>query len=99
MNIYDVLKQLDMPVAYSSFKEIQTPPYLVYIGAGQSNYVCDDTIYYSNENYQIEYYFEKKNPLLEKAIEELLINNGYIYSKSGDNYLENDNLYVIYYQI
>ena len=97
--IYDVLKSTGLPCAYSHFKTAQEPPYIVYIGNGQTTMKADDTVYWRNNTYQVEYYFTKKNEVNETAIENALLNAGYIYDKSEDVYIEDQGVFVIYYTI
>ena len=106
MSLYQILTDaetgLKMPCAYSHFREgavPETPPYLVYIGAGQDNFEADNTFYHSTNRYQLEYYFTKKDESVEATIEKLLLDNGYLYSKSEDVYIESEGVFVIYYDI
>lgn len=99
MTILQVLQSTGLPVAYSHFRTAQQPPFLVYIGNGQSNFSADNTFYHSANEYRIEYYFEKKNEQNEQAIETALLSNGYQYEKSEDTYITEQNLYVLYYYI
>ena len=55
--------------------------------------------YYTNNQYQIEYYFTEKNEANEKAIEEALLRDGFNYEKSEDAFIENEGLFVIYYYV
>ena len=41
--------------------------------------------------------FFVKDPTIENAIETLLLNNGYLYTKSEDVYIEREDVFVIYY--
>ena len=71
----------------------------VYIGSGQENMKADDTLYWRENTYQVEYYFTTKNESQEKAIEDILLQDGYIFSKSEDVYIEEEDIFVIYYQV
>ena len=99
MSIYQILQTLSIPCAYSHFKIPQEPPYVVYIGNGQSNLNADNTHYYRKNEYQIEYYFTQKNEALETEIEDTLLANGYLYDKSEDIYIEDEDVFLIYYYI
>lgn len=99
MTIYEVLTSTHLPCAYSHFRTEQTPPYIVYIGSGQSNFPADDTYYHSTNTYQIEYYFKTKNEANEAAIESALLAAGFRYEKSEDLYLEDQDLFMIYYYV
>lgn len=95
----ELLEQLQIPFAYGFFKQPVTPPYIVYLGNGQTTFSADNTWHHRANRYQIEYYFVYKNEANEEAIENLLLENGYNYTKSEDVYIETEGLFVIYYTI
>lgn len=99
MTIQQTLQSTGLPCAYAHFKKKQSPPYLVYIGNGQNNLDADNTHYWRNNRYQVEYYFTTKNESNEAAIEDALLNNGFLYDKSEDVYIEEEGVFVIYYYI
>jgi len=99
MTIFQTLQSTGLPCAYSHFKTPQSPPYLVYIGNGQDNLDADNTHYWRNNRYQVEYYFTTKNESNEEAIETALLDNGFLYEKSEDIYIEDEGVFVIYYYI
>lgn len=99
MSIYQVLQTTKLPCAYSHFKTKQSPPYIVYIGNGQDVLEADNTHYWRENTYQVEYYFTTKNETNEASIEDALLENGYNYTKSEDVYIEDEGVFVIYYQI
>ena len=99
MTVFQTLQTLGMPVAYGYHSQPQTPPYMCLIGAGQEQFEADNTYYKVKDNWQIEYYFKDKNPETEASIESLLLSNGYRYDKSEDVYIDNEDVFVIYYDI
>lgn len=99
MTIFQTLQSTGLPCAYSHFKTSQTPPYIVYIGNGQDTMDADNTHYWRNNRYQVEYYFTTKNEQNEEAIETALLDNGFLYEKSEDIYIEEEEVFVIYYYI
>jgi hypothetical protein len=102
MTIFEILQQTGLPCAYSHFDEENSPaapPYIVYLGGGQYNFEADDTYYHQRNLYQIEYYFTKKDEEAEAQIEQLLLDNGYLYDKSEDVYIEEEGVFVIYYNV
>ena len=99
MTIYQILQSTGLPCAYSHFKTPQTPPYIVYIGNGQDNLAADNTHYWRNNRYQVEYYFITKNEQNEVSIEDALLGAGYLYDKSEDIFIEDEGVFVIYYYI
>ena len=99
MSIYQVLQSTGLPCTYSHFKTKQSPPYIVYIGNGQNVFEADNTHYYRENTYQVEYYFTTKNESNEASIENALLEAGYLYDKSEDLYLEDQGVFMIYYYI
>ena len=99
MPIFQVLQSTGLPCAYSHFKKKQSPPYIVYIGNGQETFQADNTHYWKQNTYQVEYYFTTKNERNEEAIETALLDNGFLYEKSEDIYIEEEEVFVIYYYI
>lgn len=102
MTLYETLLTIGLPCAYAFHideNEPVDPPYLIYMGDGQDTFNADDTHYYTRNRYQIEYYFTQKNEALETDIENALLDAGYLYEKSEDIYIEEENVFVIYYNI
>ena len=106
MTLFEILTNpqtgLGIPCAYSHFRDDEVPeapPYLVYIGDGQDTFEADNTYYWTRNRYQIEYYFTEKDEDQEAAIEKLLLDNGYLYDKSEDVYIEEQGVFVIYYYV
>lgn len=97
--IYETLQSTNLPCAYSHFRKKQEPPYIVYIGNGQETFEADNTHYWKTNSYQVEYYFTEKNEQNEAVIEEALLDNGYLYEKSEDIFIESEGVFVIYYYI
>ena len=99
MTIYQTLQSTGLPCAYSHFKKKQEPPYIVYIGNGQDVFEADNTHYYKENRYQVEYYFTIKDESNETAIEDAFLASGFLYEKSEDIYIESEGVFVIYYYI
>lgn len=106
MTLYEILTDdetgVNIPVVYSHFTETDSPkapPYIAYIGSGQDYFEADNTYYWNRNRYQLEYYFTKKNEAQEAAIEKVLLDNGFLYEKSEDVYIESEGVFVIYYNI
>ena len=103
MTIQETLQSTGLPSVYSHFRETddspKVPPYIVYIGNGQNVMEADNTHYWRENNYQIEYYFTTKDETTETAIEDALLDNGFLYDKSEDIFIEEENVFVIYYYI
>ena len=97
--IQETLLKTKLPCAYSHFRQPVQPPFIVYLGNGQTTFGADNTWTYRNNRYQIEYYFTEKNEANEKAIEDTLLQDGFNYEKSEDTFIEDEGLFVIYYYV
>ena len=65
--LYELLKELKMPVAYHHFIKAKSPPFIVYYRVNSKNFVADDTIYTKTNIYRIELYTKQKD--VNKEIE------------------------------
>ena len=99
MSIYQELQSTGLPCAYSHFRTKQSSPYIVYIGSGQDVFEADNTHYYKENTYQVEYYFTTKDESNEASIEDALLGAGYLYEKSEDVFIEDQGVFVIYYYV
>lgn len=103
MTIYQILTDkntgLGLPVTYGYFTEDQDLPFIALMGAGQDTFKADDTFLQRRDRTQIEFYFKRKDPTIEEQIESLLLDNGFLYEKSEDIYIESEDVFVIYYDI
>lgn len=99
MTVFQMIETLGRPVAYGYHSKEVELPYFCIIGAGQDHFSADNTYYTTQERTQIEYYFKDKDPVFEFQIESLLLANNYKYEKSEDAYLEDQDVFLIYYDI
>lgn len=102
MTLFQTLQTIGLPVSYAFHIDQDSPlepPYLVYMGDGQDTFEADNTHYYRKNRYQVEYYFTQKNEEIEEVIEDALLDAGFLYDKSEDVYIEEENVFVIYYYI
>ena len=109
-NILDALETMGIPWAYMTFRsktyidsdgqehEVK-PPFAVYYGSGQNKLSADNTHYWSENTYTIEYYFTDKNSTNEEGIETAILSEGFQFEKSEDIYLEDEDVIVIYYYL
>ena len=97
--IDSILEETGLPVAYGTLIKGTAPPYLVWRGNGQLTVQADNTHYFRENEYVVEYYFDRKSPSTEEIIESKLLEYGLIYEKSEDEYLDGEKVYIIYYYI
>lgn len=101
MTFYEkmVLKDLKIPLAFGNAEDGWEPPFLVYRGSGAESFSADDSDYYTRPEYELQYYFVKKDEEEEQRIERILLDAGYRFQKSEDNYIQENNMWVIYYEV
>lgn len=99
MSLFNIIKTLGRPVAYGYHTTRQEPPYFCITGEGQDHFDADNTYYITKNRYQVEYYFRKKNEAFEAEIEALLLSTGHHYEKSDDIYIDDEDVFLIYYDI
>lgn len=93
------LKNINIPVTYNVFSTKQKPPFVAYVGNGQTTFKADNSIYTKEDDYIFELYFLNKNSKLENTIENILNKHKIIYEKSEDIYVDTDSMYLIRYYI
>lgn len=98
--MYKILKDnLSIPVAYGQFNNPVVPPFVVYLYSSPEVMAADNMNYYVNDTFTIEYYFNKKDREKEREIENLLNSNELIWSKTEDIWIDEEKIYVVYYEV
>jgi hypothetical protein len=100
-DIYDLLKTLDIPVAYDHFdtnKNIN-PPFIAYREVSPDMFNANNITYYRPYNFEIELVTEKKDVVLQQAIEDLLTNNQIPYELDNEIWDEDERIYHNFYEI
>ncbi len=90
--IYEKLCKLDIPVAYLQFSKPQKLPFIAYFESGTEIQGADGYNLYRRTKIRIELYSEKKNPELERKIENLF--RSVEITKDGDTYLKEENMFM-----
>lgn len=99
MTVYRLLETLGLPVVFGRHTKKINTPYLVISGNGQNVFPADNTYYWTRDQHTIELYFTDKDYSLERQIEKLLLDNGWPYEKSEDIYLNDQEVFYLYYNI
>ena len=97
--LYELLKELKMPVAYHHFIKAKSPPFIVYYRVNSKNFVADDSVYTKTNIYRIELYTKQKDVNKEIEIENLLDRSGIIYEVISESYIESEKIYQAIYEI
>lgn len=100
-DIYDLLKTLEIPVAYDHFdsnKKI-TPPFIAYREISPDTFKADGITYYRPYEFEIELVTDKKDVALEKTIEDLLTTNKIPYDVETEVWDEDERIYHNFFEI
>lgn len=93
-----LLKTTGYPVAHHHFEATPTRPHIVYLSNSSSNFAADNKVYQKETVYLVELYTDRKDPVAEKAIEDLFDANDIFWEKD-EIWIGDENLYQVLYQI
>lgn len=97
--VFELLKKVNIPVAYSFFKKTTALPNIIYKENGLETVKADNRVYHKEKKYTIELYCEEKDFELEEKLETIFDNHDIVYDKSEEIRLEKEGIYIIYYYI
>lgn len=98
--LFLVLKETKLPVAYHHFEEghSPSPPFMVYLVTDSANLEADNWTYHKQNNLQVELYTIKKDLATEQKVESLF-DRHLIYFEKVETYISSERLYQITYYI
>lgn len=99
--LYDLLKTINIPVAYGHFesnKEV-VPPFLIYRETSPDTFKADGITYYRANNFELELVTLKKELQLEQSITALLTTHKIPYDQLDDVWDNDEKIYHIFYEI
>lgn len=96
--LYALLSQVGLPVAYSHFKDQQELPFVTFIRTSMKSQGSDFKNELREEAYSIELYSETKDLISEGKLEKILDNAGLDY-KSTEGYIAEEGMYQIAYDV
>lgn len=99
--VYDMLKTLNIPVAYDHFdsnKQIN-PPFIVYRELAPETFKADGITYYRPYEFEIELVTEIKDVSLEGQVETLLTENNIPYDMDNELWDDDEKIYHNFYEI
>lgn len=99
--IYEMLQTLNIPVAYDHFdsdKKI-SPPFIVYRETDIDTFKADGVSYFRDYNFEIELVTEKKDPVLQNNLENLLTNNTIPFDYISELWDNTEKIYHNIYEI
>lgn len=96
--IYNLLKNMNLEVAYDHFNNKIEPPFIIYVDDDPDTFKADDKVYKKINNYSVYLVTSKKDVLLEEQLEELFDNNHIPYDKT-QSFIDDERIYQIEYTI
>lgn len=99
--IFDMLKTLNIPVAYDHFDSNKTiqPPFIAYREVAPETFKADGVTYFRPYEFEIELVTDKKDVSLQEQVETLLTNNNIPYDMYNEVWDEDEKIYHNYYEI
>lgn len=94
----NIMTEIGLPSAYDHFAvgESPEPPFITWLIPGSDNYSADGRIYYKINQVHIELYTDKKDPVLEKQVEDVLDAHEIFYDRT-EVWIESEKLYEVLY--
>lgn len=101
--LYTELQILGLPVAYGEFistteNPAPSPPFICYQFTFSEDLMADDVNSEERSNYDIELYTNKKDPLIEKLVQDKLRALGIPYRKI-ETWIESEKMHQVVYEI
>ena len=97
--LYDILCELNIEIAYHHFPKPVVPPFIVYYRIKSNNFNADNKVYEKINTYRIEIYTKQKDMALEILLENLLDANGYTYEVVSESFIDSENMYQVVYEL
>ena len=94
-----LLESTGFPVVYRAYAvdRAPDPPYLVFYGTQKVTMFADNQPYYTVPMWNVELYTDKKEPLTEARVEQVLDESGILYISAEANW-EDERLYEVLYE-
>jgi len=99
VELYNLLKLLNLPLAYHHFTTPPVPPYIVYLRTDSDNFGADNKVYSKGDVIHVELYSKTKDTAKEKLIEDLFDVNNIYYDVISELYITSELLYQVIYEI
>ena len=98
-DVMAMLTECNLPFAYDHFAEGESPdpPFLVFLFPGTDNMFADNQVYYKVNQLNIELYTDKKDPVIENQIEDVLAAREVAYEKM-ETWIDSEKMYEVLYQ-
>ena len=99
--IFDMLKTLQIPVAYDHFENNKTikPPFIAYREIAPETFKADGITYFRPYEFEIELVTDKKDVSLQEQLETLLTNYNIPYDMYNEVWDDDEKIYHNFYEI
>lgn len=96
-----LLKLIGLPVTYGRWSVGHVPklPYFVVVEQAREDFMADGEHYYKVQNFDIELYFEEKDPILEDKIESFFDKEAIAYDVSEDMWIDSERFFEKVYNV
>lgn len=94
-----ILETSGLSFAYRCWQEEHDLPYGLFRFAKSNNFAADGIAYSSSDRYVVELYTENKQPETESALETALTAAGIYWEKTGESYIETEQMQFTTYEI
>ena len=96
--IVSIINEMNIPFAYDHFAEGESPdpPFICYLLPGSDNFSADGLVYHKMQTVHIELYTDRKDPVTEANVENVLNKNRIFYNKS-EVWIPSEKLYEVIY--
>ena len=97
--LLEIIGEIDIPSAYDHFAEGEAvePPFITYLMPSSDNFSADGRVLYKIDDIHIELYTDRKDPGLERSVENVLDRHGIFYQKT-EVWIDSEKLYEVLYQ-
>ncbi len=82
-DIFSMLNETNMPVAYDHFDTPQTLPFVVFVYPNNNDFIADNSNYVEIVNVTIHLYTERKSIATERVLENVLKAHDLVYTKAS----------------
>lgn len=98
-DLFKILKELDIPVAYDHFDTDVEPPFIVYREQQADSFYADNKTFKLNLNFELELVTIKKDIELEEKIINLLDKYNIPFEKQNEIWDNEEKIYHIIFEI
>lgn len=98
-SIKELLDEIGLPYTYHHWDTESVPelPWIVFDYPAQNDFLADDSIYQKITALQIDLYTDRKDLQTEAMVEQVLEQNGIVYTKE-ETYIASEKMYEITYE-